>query len=286
MILELVCLALLILLILGVLWIVPKHQTASFAADSDKDRFEMENAARDTLTKVITGLFVLVGFMVTLQSINVSKEAADVASKSASETVVTTKRGQVNDQFTRAMDLLGRNDTKGVPVLESRVGGIYSLERIAIDSPSDHWVIMETLSSYLRLNSPAAESPADNPRPIRLDNQVVATVIGQRGLTNEDTKSQRLDLSYTNLPAAKLQALNFARANLNGTRFMMTNCRSARFEEASFREARMRAAILDEAHFEGADLETADVTQDQIDSAYIDDKTHLPANLKRTGRKN
>jgi anion-transporting ArsA/GET3 family ATPase len=34
------------------------------------------------------------------------------------------------------------------------IGGIYSLERIAKDSPKDQWTIMEVLTSYIRKNSP------------------------------------------------------------------------------------------------------------------------------------
>jgi hypothetical protein len=39
--------------------------------------------------------------------------------------------------------------------LEVRLGGIYALERIARDSPTDHWTIIEVLSTYVRENSPA-----------------------------------------------------------------------------------------------------------------------------------
>ncbi len=38
--------------------------------------------------------------------------------------------------------------------LEVRLGGIYALERIARDSPKDHWTIMEVLTAYVRENSP------------------------------------------------------------------------------------------------------------------------------------
>ncbi|MFH1141500.1 MAG: hypothetical protein V1724_07575, partial [Chloroflexota bacterium] len=44
-----------------------------------------------------------------------------------------SQEGQITERFTRAIQQLGD------PKLEVRLGGIYALERIARDSPRDHW---------------------------------------------------------------------------------------------------------------------------------------------------
>jgi hypothetical protein len=56
-------------------------------------------------------------------------------------TVEVTQEQQITERFTRAIDQLG-NDKLSV-----KLGGIYALERIAKDSPKDHWQVMEVLTA-------------------------------------------------------------------------------------------------------------------------------------------
>jgi hypothetical protein len=46
-------------------------------------------------------------------------------------------------------------NAKNEPNVEVRLGAIYALERIAYDSPRDHWPIIEVLTAYVRQNAPA-----------------------------------------------------------------------------------------------------------------------------------
>jgi hypothetical protein len=50
----------------------------------------------------------------------------------------------------RLFGYLGANDSEGKKQFETRLGGIYALERIAKDSEADHWPIMEILTAYVR----------------------------------------------------------------------------------------------------------------------------------------
>ena len=63
-------------------------------------------------------------------------------------TLEATRDQQVTERFTRAIDQLGATDDKtGDPRLEVRLGGIYALERIALDSPKrDYSTVMEVLT--------------------------------------------------------------------------------------------------------------------------------------------
>lgn len=58
------------------------------------------------------------------------------------------QQGQVTDRFGKAVEQLGSDE------VDVQLGGIYSLERLARDSPSDHSVIFEVLSAYVRTHSP------------------------------------------------------------------------------------------------------------------------------------
>ena len=75
-------------------------------------------------------------------------------------TWLADKQTQINqeshytDLFTKAVELLGvtyhSGDGKPRPAIESRVGAIFALERLAKQSQSDYGSIIETLSAYIR----------------------------------------------------------------------------------------------------------------------------------------
>jgi hypothetical protein len=54
----------------------------------------------------------------------------------------------ITERFSKSVEQLGSND------ISVRIGGIYALERIAKDSPKDHWTIMEVLTAFVRQRSP------------------------------------------------------------------------------------------------------------------------------------
>jgi uncharacterized protein YjbI with pentapeptide repeats len=135
-----------------------------------------------------------------------------------------------------------------------RLGGIYALERIARDSESDHWAVMEVLTAFVREQAPATTLPPDStsreketkaslherkPPP---DIQAILTVIGRRTRTFGNGEAQRLDLRNTHL----------------------------------------QGALLEGAQLQGAHLiAVVNLTQDQLNTACIDENTKLPAGLTR-----
>src|SRR5215467_9400652 len=94
--------------------------------------------------------------------------------------VELTEQGQVTDRYTKAVEQLGSDK------LDVRIGGIYALERIARDSATDHPVVMEVLTAFIREHShdqwPPPDHPASYPqgRSTRPDVQAAVTVIGRR----------------------------------------------------------------------------------------------------------
>jgi len=106
------------------LWKYPQRQVA--AVRDRKDRIDLESKSRQTLAQIVGGAVLLVGLYFTAQTLR------------------TTQEGQITDRFTKAIAQLG--DTN----LAIRLGGIYALERIARDSASDHWSVMEVLTAFVR----------------------------------------------------------------------------------------------------------------------------------------
>ena len=96
-----------------------------------------------------------------------------------------TEQGQLTDRYTKAIEQLG--DDK----LDVRLGGIYALERIAVDSKRDHPTVVEVISAYARERTAPIQRvrPANrrtaHPRSLRkevklgADVEAVLTVLGR-----------------------------------------------------------------------------------------------------------
>ncbi|MCF3130828.1 pentapeptide repeat-containing protein [Streptomyces olivochromogenes] len=184
-----------------------------------------------------------------------------------------TREGQVTGRYVEAIKLLASDKT------HERLGGIFALERIMIDSERDELTIIAVLAAFLR----DARRGSDSILP--QDVQAAVGVLGRR-----PTSSHVVDLRGADLRAANLGDLNFARAmfsdanldganlahsDLSGALFVraslrQTNMTGASLESASFVEATMCGALLAAADLTGATL-TADLTGANLRYAILDD---------------
>lgn len=175
------------------------------------------------------------------------------------------------ERFARAMELLGNEKP------EVRWGGIFALERLARRSPQDQSSIAEVLATYVRRRAPW--KPGEPTQHIESETQLIVTVLGRRSwpYRNED---RPLDLHATNLakahlPLAHLEAAFFYDCNLESALLYQ-----AHLQGAWMARCHLKNANLDGAHLEGADLSTATgLSADQLQMAYLDAKTMLPASL-------
>jgi hypothetical protein len=254
------------LLVVLTLWWLPKLQAARSRGVSDENRFDRENEARKTLAQIIGGVFVLAGLYSSVRTFDLQRESENLQ-----------REGQITDRFTKAIEQLGALapgavDKAGKPRinLEVRFGGIYALERISHDSPKDQWTIMEVLTSYVHEHAGQAErgktsglsanGPPNWPPPQDIhpepDIQAILTVIGRR-----DVKYDAVGVS------AFFRILDLREADLRG--------------------ADLSGAFLDDANLDGAQIFGAGLsgalrlTQKQIDSAWGDAATKVPAGLHK-----
>ena len=296
------------LLVVLVLWFVPKLQAAHSQGVTPENRFDRENDARKTLAQIVGGIFVLAGLYSSVKTFDVQRQGTTLQ-----------QEGQITDRFSKAIDQLGAvspgggTDENGRPKinLEVRLGGIYALERIAADSPRDHWTIMEVLMTYVRENSPSSRQEprlhrtldakagssvaATTPPHVRTDIQAILTVIGRRDITR-DPPNRQLDLSGAALTGANLMNANLnsailIKANLSGANFMDSSLRAADLEGANLERAalvdtNLTGAVLKDADLKGADLSGADLSgailaDEQLIGALGDSDTKLPGSVHR-----
>ena len=148
----------------------------------------------------IRDFFVIVGgiagfLLLWWRTWNVHRQTETQMDRHQSQTAADWER-RITDSFATAVEGIGSDKTAA-----SRIGAIYTLERIARESRGHHWSIMETLTAYIREQAPwedadsGARPPsldADRlPKRPSIDVQAALTVIG-RAHRERDLKGQRL----------------------------------------------------------------------------------------------
>ena len=214
----------------------------------------------------------------------VRTRAADVQARTAAER-------QVTDSFAKAVELLGSDR------VETRLGAIYALERIAKDSARDHWPIMETLTAFVREasqhrfanNSTSREECATNAEhraekdmldrlTCPTDVAAAMTVLARREPSRENLL-QQLDLREVQLNGVKLARASLSRAVLHGAHLSSSDLSRANLSEADLSAAELEKSDLSEANLKRGDLTDAFMFLAILDHASLSEANLGNANL-------
>ncbi|MCA1224302.1 pentapeptide repeat-containing protein [Streptomyces sp. 8L] len=260
-----------------------------------KDRADAMNAVRQTLLAGFAGASVLLGLAYTARTYQLSR------------------RGQVADRFSRSVGQLASDK------LAERLGGIYGLEQVMVESSQEHATVVGVLSAFIRENTRRSDSPSldedSSSRPLpawgtepSADIRAATEVLARRPQRQE---ARRLDLRSAQLTGISLRSYDFhapprltrtlltwavlCRADLRGadlsgsilTKADLRHALLARacLDQALMAEADLRGALLDDAVLLRADLSGADLrnttglTARQLAGAVIDEGTRLPPQI-------
>ena len=272
-------------ILLLLLWIVPILEIETRASQLPiKDKIELEDKLRTTLAQIFGGLFLLSGAYFSWRTLNQNKES------------------QITDRFYKAVEQLGNIAPKNQAV---QIGGVFALERIAIDSPKDHWTIMEVLCSYIRMNSPVAgpyekvvghanlhkKNKGGSSNTIFPDHviQTIITVLGRRNTLRESV-SERLDLRNTYLRGANFTGGDFSKTLFDGSHLEWSKFNHANLENTSFNDSHMEMASLRnttmikssfiDSYMEGADLRNSNLSDSNLLYSHIQDSIVNNCNVK------
>lgn len=239
-----------VVLILAVtIILVPKWQAQS---DLNAGRIaweevpEQTNAYRKTNIQIAGGLVVVIGLYLTWRRIQVTEE------------------GQVTDRFSTAVEQLG--DQR----LEVRLGGIYALERIAQDSPRDHWTVMETLSAFIRENATNTDGVPTHDGGPSPDVQAACKVIGRRTV-REDPEGNSIDLSGAQLSGLRLEGADFSDARLNDVNLSNAVLQNSDLSDASLIQANLSGVRAGGIHLSNAVAGGADLSGGSFDGGRLED---------------
>lgn len=221
-------------------------------------------------------------------------------SRVAEHQVETAQQSLLNERYQRGAEMLGSD------VLTVRLGGIYALQRLAMEHPKQYHIqIMQLFCAFVRhptkdeseLAVGAASQPgsgaesklADPEAQIRQDVQAVMTAIsachGKQGNVEYDGRIL-LNLKGASLAGAELWSTNFSsahfvgsnlsgailwNADLSGAILWAANLTHATLQQTNLTRARLKDANLSGAKLSlDAEHHAIGVTQKELDRARAD----------------
>jgi uncharacterized protein YjbI with pentapeptide repeats len=224
------------------------------------------SAHRDDIAPFLTPAAALVAALVAFGQFRIARLRHE-------EQTNADRQRRITESYSMAVEQLASES----PLV--RLGGIFSLERISVESSDDYWTVMETLTAFVRERARCTE--ADTPLSASIarlyvdatseeraadglptDIAAALTVICRRDPRNyqrEKKKGWMFDLQNTDLRRASLLGARLERANLAG----------AHLEEATLVAAHLAFADLRRAHLDGADLGGADLELAHLNGAHL-----------------
>ncbi|MEV6004676.1 pentapeptide repeat-containing protein [Streptomyces griseomycini] len=211
------------------------------------------------LVAALPGLTALVALLFTWMSVDQSRTELQIA-----------EQGQITNRFTAAINNLGSSSE------DVRLGGIYALQRIMLDSARDQPAIVSVLSAYARRHArvPASgfvkeqegiEESLESPVRPSTDVEAVLSVLADRSADHD--KQAELDLRRTDLRGAEVlardetlksraafRAANFSGADLRHSWFVNVNLRNAVFYRSNLAAATFERVDLSHASMEEVNL--------------------------------
>lgn len=216
------------------------------------------------------------------------------------------REGHIVDRYSTAVGQLSSDK------IDVRIGGIFALERVMIDSARDHGTVVLLLSTFLSEHAPVNE---DNTEPWSpevewlkppsltefsvithwrppADIRAILTVLARRPRRPE---LERLDLSSIDLRGANLPiGARLHGAELTGADVRQAMLRGADLRDAALAKTDLRQSVLINANLSntllyaadlrnaflmGADLSRADLTDAHLEGAHLGHANFHGANL-------
>jgi uncharacterized protein YjbI with pentapeptide repeats len=228
----------------------------------EKDKTIIQNGTYTNLVQAIGGLVLGITAWIGYQNFRVGEKNLKISEDK-----------QVSERFSKSIEHLGSHETA------IRLGGIYALEQIAIDSAKYHWTIVEILSAFIREKCPLdnVAPPAGNseqtsleeqseqkisvptPKKVGVDIQAAMTVLGRRKVT-QDPPDKSIDLRNISLPLIEIQKASLSGVNLSGASLSGVNLNGANLSDANLSRVNLSGTSLFEANLSGASLFEANLS--------------------------
>ncbi|MFJ3673778.1 pentapeptide repeat-containing protein [Streptomyces sp. NPDC090106] len=233
----------------------------------DKDHLD-EAKVKEQSGALVTGLrTAVVAFTAAL--------GAGIALLYTARNYRLTRRGQITDRFTKALERLGS------PEIYIRIGGILALEQIVRDAPEQAATdAARVLGHFIRHHAPSSTPPPPSSTPYALppdplpdtpagDVQAALTALTRPKSRAHVDPSEPLDLHGLHLAGANLNSADLTRANLSRANLTNANLSGATFTGVDLRGATFTDVDLYRATLTGVDLNGATLTDVDLHRATL-----------------
>jgi uncharacterized protein YjbI with pentapeptide repeats len=193
------------------------------------------------------------------ENLKVTQDKLASDRKTSEKTLSVAEDKQTTERFSKAIEHLGSDK------IDIRLGGIYALEQIVIDSPKYHWIIVEILTAFIRRESPIKEKETEADKEDKnLIVDFAVTIIGRRK-AKQDPEGKWINLRRVNLREIEIEKkANFVEADLSKVNFS-----KAKMIEVNFSKANLSQANLSGASLIGADLSNAELRGAKLNQADL-----------------
>jgi hypothetical protein len=267
------------------IWLIPRWQVNRWrrAGISDEEKLaELGVQARSSITQALGGVALIVTIAITAFQVNEARRTADETQQTAAEGLRLAEQGQLAERFGKAVDQLGANiPGTDLPATDVRMGALFSLMRIGVDSKTYKQAPLVVVATYVTSNYQPPKARPHGCKAVfrtRPDLVVALKFILPRiaaGLDNRDLLGFRgalldgLAIDGLNFNRYNLTNIKFRNASLVGAHFRNAKLPHARFNHACLRGADFRGAALQGANFRGAVLKGAKFTREDLGRAPL-----------------
>ncbi|MFE9484739.1 pentapeptide repeat-containing protein [Streptomyces spororaveus] len=186
----------------------------------------------------------------------------------ASKELRISEQGQITGRFNVAITNLGSSS------VDVRLGGIYALERIMLDSARDHPTVVSVLAAYVRRHAPVTTTSTARKAPP--DAEINAAMNILAGRRPDRDKGMLIDLSRSDLSGWKptptdiqLGGVALTGSDLRGAELAVADLHDANLEQADLSDATMYGANLRASSLLGANLRSTNLVEADITNAWL-----------------
>lgn len=235
--------------------------------------------------QAVGGLLLLGGLFFTWRTLRISQE-----------TLRLNQEGQLTDRFARAVELHGATDDEGGSRLQTRLGAVFALERIGLDSERDRAQVVDVLRAYVLAKAPPRRRPGPDeldavPRwaggdvpAFRVAHDIQAILAALTRLVPASAVPASLDLSQVDLRGVRLNGVGLAGIDLTEAWLDDGSLRGARFAGSMLLRAYLTKTDLSEAVLDGARMGGRTCTGSSRGGQASGGRTSAPPPITGPGR--
>ena len=241
------------------IWLIPRWQIDRWrrAGIADEEKLAaLGMQARTSITQALGGLALIVTLAITGFQANETRRTAEKTQENLNRNFLLAERGQVSERFAKAVEQLGATDGNA-PAIDLRLGALFSLMRIGIDSETNRQPALLVVAAYVTRN---VVPPPTNDKTHGCDATFRPRTTGRRNCFAVRAAQDRRQAaqagpdSVSGGPSSTVitvDELNLNRFNLTGVQFAGASLNGAQFRNAELARANFDRACLIGADFHG-----------------------------------